>query len=249
MTINRPEVLNAFRPQTVDEILEAFQQAWDDESVGVVVLTGAGGNFCSGGDQKLRGDSGYLDKSQNRNRLQVRHLHRMIRDIPKPVIAMVDGWCVGGGHVLHILCDLTIASERAKFGQTGPKVGSFDAGFGTIQLARIVGEKKAREIWFLCESYNAEEALLMGLVNKVVPLEELTSTTKQWCEKILSRSPTALRFLKASFNADTDHVYGLQNIAHGAVHLFYGSEESKEGRQAWKEKRTPDFSSFRRMPW
>ena len=249
ITINRPQILNAFRPQTVDEMRDALQLAWNDESVGVVVLTGAKGNFCSGGDQNIRGDSGYLDETKGQHRLQVLHLHRMLREIPKPVIAAVDGWCVGGGHVLHVLCDLTIATERAKFGQTGPKVGSFDAGFGTIQLARIVGEKKAREIWFLCDFYDAPEALHMGLVNKVVPHQQLAATTQQWCEKILARSPSALRFLKASFNADTDHVYGIQALAHGATQLFYGSPESQEGRKAWKEKRSPDFSRFRRHPW
>ncbi|MCH9045659.1 MAG: 1,4-dihydroxy-2-naphthoyl-CoA synthase [SAR324 cluster bacterium] len=249
VTLNRPQVYNAFRPLTIDEMLRAFEDAWYDETVGVIVLTGADGNFCTGGDQKIRGDEGYVDHRGQVPRLQVRHLHRMIREVPKPVIAAVDGWCVGGGHVLHLLCDLTIASDRAQFGQTGPRVGSFDAGFGTILLARIVGEKKAREIWFLCEFYSAQEALQMGLVNKVVPQAQLAAETDDWCRKILSRSPTALRFLKASFNADTDHVYGLQAIAHGATHLFYGSEEGKEGREAWKAKREPDFSRFRRTPW
>lgn len=249
ITMHRPQTLNAFRPQTVDELLQAFEEAWQDESVGVVVLTGAGGNFCSGGDQKIRGDAGYEDARSGRPRLQVRHLHRMIREIPKPVIAAVDGWCVGGGHVLHLLCDLTLASERARFGQSGPRVGSFDAGFGSVLMARTVGEKKAREIWYLCEYYSAAEALEMGLVNCVTPLEQLQSTVRAWCDKLLRRSPTALRFLKASFNADTDHVYGLQALAHGATHLFYGTEESREGRQAWKERREPDFSAFRRSPW
>ncbi len=249
VTLNRPQVYNAVRPLTIDEMLRAFEDAWYDETVGVIVLTGAEGNFCTGGDQKIRGDEGYVDHRGQMPRLQVRHLHRMIREVPKPVIATVDGWCVGGGHVLHLLCDLTIASDRAQFGQTGPRVGSFDAGFGTVLLARIVGEKKAREIWYLCEFYSAQEALQMGLVNKVVPQAQLAAETDEWCRKILSRSPTALRFLKASFNSDTDHVYGLQAIAHGATHLFYGSEESKEGREAWKAKREPDFSRFRRTPW
>lgn len=249
ITINRPQVYNAFRPQTIDEMLAAFQDAWYDETIGVIVLTGAEGNFCTGGDQKIRGDEGYVDHRGNVPRLQVRNLHRMIREVPKPVIAEVDGWCVGGGHVLHLLCDLTLASERAQFGQTGPRVGSFDAGFGTVLMARIVGEKKAREIWYLCEFYPAAEAKEMGLVNKVVPHADLRGETDAWCRKILGKSPTALRFLKASFNSDTDHVYGLQAIAHGATHLFYGTEEGKEGRDAWKEKREPDFSRFRRTPW
>ncbi|MDH4247953.1 MAG: 1,4-dihydroxy-2-naphthoyl-CoA synthase [Deltaproteobacteria bacterium] len=249
VTINRPQVYNAFRPQTLDELMAAFQEAWYDETVGVIVLTGAEGNFCTGGDQKIRGDQGYVDQRDETPRLQVRNFHRMIREVPKPVIAAVDGWCVGGGHVLHVVCDLTLASDRAKFGQTGPRVGSFDAGFGTISLARMVGEKKAREIWYLCDFYDAEEALRMGLVNKVVPHGELMSETRTWCDKILTKSPTALRFLKASFNADTDHVYGIQAIAHGATHLFYGTEEGKEGREAWKAKRDPDFSRFRRTPW
>jgi len=249
VTINRPQVFNAFRPLTIDEMMAAFEDAWYDETVGAIVLTGAQGNFCTGGDQKIRGDEGYVDSRTNTGRLQVRNLHRMIREVPKPVIAAVDGYAIGGGHVLHLLCDLTLASDRARFGQTGPKVGSFDAGFGTILLARIVGEKKAREIWYLCEQYSAQEALDMGLVNKVVPAPELEAETVRWCRKILTKSPTALRFLKAGFNADTDHVYGIQAIAHGATHLFYGTEEGKEGRDAWREKRDPDFNRFRRTPW
>jgi naphthoate synthase len=249
VTINRPQVYNAFRPLTIDELMAAFDDAWYDETVGVIVLTGAQGNFCTGGDQKIRGDQGYVDDRTHAGRLQVRNFHRMIREVPKPVIAAVDGYAIGGGHVLHLLCDLTLASDRARFGQTGPKVGSFDGGFGTILLARIVGEKKAREIWYLCDQYSAQEALDMGLVNKVVPQAELMAETGRWCRKILSKSPTALRFLKASFNADTDHVYGLQAMAHGATHLFYGTEEAKEGREAWKAKREPDFSKFRRTPW
>ena len=249
VTINRPQVYNAFRPQTIDEMIAAFQDAWHDERIGVIVLTGAEGNFCTGGDQKIRGDAGYVDDRQNQGRLHVREFHRVIREVPKPVIAAVDGYAVGGGHILHLICDLTISSDRAKYGQTGPKVGSFDAGFGTILLARIVGEKKAREIWYLCDLYDANEALAMGLVNKVVPQAELMQEVRRWSDKILAKSPTALRFLKASFNADTDHVYGIQAIAHGATHLFYGTEEGKEGREAWKARRDPDFSKYRRTPW
>ena len=249
VTMNRPKVMNAFRPQTIDEMLVAFEDAWHDESIGVVVLTGAEGNFCTGGDQKIRGDGGYVDTRNKAPRLHVKNLHRMIREIPKPVVAAVDGWCVGGGHVLHLLCDLTLASERAKFGQTGPKVGSFDAGFGTVLMARIVGEKKAREIWYLCDFYSAKEACDMGLINKVVPPDQLAGEVRVWCDKMLAKSPTALRFLKASFNTDTDYVYGLQAIAHGATHLFYSTEEAKEGREAWKARRTPDFSRFRKHPW
>jgi naphthoate synthase len=248
ITINRPQVLNAFRPLTIDEMIEAFLDAWHDDEIGVVVLSGAERNFCSGGDQKIRGEGGYNDES-GMPRLHVRELHRLIRDIPKPVVAMVDGYCIGGGHVLHILCDLTIASSRARFGQTGPKVGSFDAGFGSIQLARMVGQKRAREIWYLCRQYTAQEAYDMGLVNTVVPAEQLEAETTAWCREMLAKSPTALRFLKYSFNADTDHVYGIQAIAHGATALFYTMEESKEGRRAFVEKRPPDFSKYRQHPW
>ena len=212
-------------------------------------MTGAGDRaFCSGGDQKLRGKGGYKDESGT-PRLQVLQLHRIIRMIPKPVIAMVNGYAIGGGHVLHVLCDLTIASETAIFGQTGPRVGSFDAGFGSVFLSRIVGEKKAREIWFLCRQYSAQEALAMGLVNRVVSPDKLEEETSQWCRDLLEKSPTALRMLKASFNADTDWVYGLQAVAHGATSLFYTTEEAAEGRDAFVEKRKPDFSPFRRMPW
>ncbi|MBI3327222.1 MAG: 1,4-dihydroxy-2-naphthoyl-CoA synthase [Nitrospinae bacterium] len=248
IVINRPRVLNAFRPLTIDEMLEAFQEAWHDDAIGVVVLSGAEGNFCSGGDQKIRGEGGYNDES-GMPRLHVRELHRLMREIPKPVVAMVDGYCIGGGHVLHVLCDLTLASTRAKFGQTGPKVGSFDAGFGSILLARIVGHKRAREIWYLCRQYTAQEAYEMGLVNKVVPPERLEEETTMWCREMLEKSPTALRFLKYSFNADTDHIYGIQAIAHGATSLFYTTEESKEGRRAFIEKRKPDFSKHRKHPW
>lgn len=246
--INRPEVLNAFRPRTIDEMREAFWNAWNDHEVGVVVLTGTNGNFCVGGDVAVRGKGGYEDESGS-PRLHVTHLHRVIREIPKPVIAMVDGYAIGGGHVLHVLCDLTIASTRAVFGQIGPKYGSFDGGFGAIYLARIVGEKKAREIWYLCRRYSAEEAARMGLVNAVVPPEQLEEEVMLWAKELLERSPTALRFLKHAFNADTDHVYGIQNLAHGATALYYMGEECQEGTQAFLEKRPPDFSPFRKHPW
>lgn len=248
VTINRPEVLNAFRPRTIDELRNAFERAWNDEGVGVVVLTGAGRSFCTGGDVKVRGEGGYNDQ-EGATRLQVTLLHRLIREIPKPVIAMVDGYAIGGGHVLHVLCDLSIASTRARFGQVGPKYGSFDAGFGAIYLARIVGEKKAREIWYLCRQYSAEEALAMGLVNAVVPPEELEPTVMAWGRELMQRSPTALRFLKHAFNADTDHVYGIQNLAHGATALYYATDECKEGTQAFLEGRSPDFSPYRKHPW
>ncbi|MEE9198267.1 MAG: 1,4-dihydroxy-2-naphthoyl-CoA synthase [Dehalococcoidia bacterium] len=249
ITINRPEVMNAFRPKTIDEMIAAFQDAWHDDTVGVVVLTGAGDRaFCSGGDQRLKGPGGYRDESGH-TRMQVMELHRNIRMVPKPVIAMVKGYAIGRGHVLHVLCDLTIASETAVFGQTGPKVGSFDGGFGAVFLARIVGEKRAREIWYLCQRYSAREAEGMGLVNRVVPPEELEAETMRWCEELLKKSPTALRMMKASFNAATDWVYGLQAVAHGANSLFYGSEEALEGSTAFLEKRDPDFSPYRRMPW
>ncbi|MBI4311202.1 MAG: 1,4-dihydroxy-2-naphthoyl-CoA synthase [Chloroflexi bacterium] len=246
--INRPQVLNAFRPLTIDEMRQAFLDAWYDEEVGVAVLTGTKGNFCTGGDVKVRGKGGYKDES-GAPRLQVTHLHRIIREIPKPVIAMVDGYAIGGGHILHVLCDLTVASTRAVFGQIGPKYGSFDGGFGAIYLARIVGEKKAREIWYLCERYSAQQALEMGLVNKVVPPEQLEESVMSWARELLQRGPTALRFLKHAFNADTDHVYGIQNLAHGATALYYTSEEGKEGTNAFLEKRPPDFSRFRKHPW
>jgi naphthoate synthase len=248
VAINRPEVLNAFRPLTIDEMRLAFQDAWDDDDVGVVVLTGTNGNFCTGGDVKVRGEGGYEDQGGS-PRLHVTHLHRLIREIPKPVIAMVDGYSIGGGHVLHVLCDMSIASTRAVFGQVGPKFGSFDGGFGAIYLARIVGEKKAREIWYLCRRYSAAEALDMGLVNAVVPQEQLETEVMSWAGELLQRSPTALRFLKHAFNADTDHVYGIQNLAHGATALYYTTEECKEGSNAFLEKRAPDFSSFRKHPW
>lgn len=248
ITINRPEVRNAFRPKTVSEMIDAFAAARDDSKIGVIVLAGAGDEaFCAGGDQKVRGNGGYVGEDQI-PRLNVLDLQHLIRITPKPVIAMVSGFAVGGGHVLHIVCDLTIAADNAIFGQSGPKVGSFDGGYGSGYLARIVGHKKAREIWFLCRQYGAQEALDMGLVNTVVPLEKLEEETLNWCNEILSKSPTAIRFLKASMNADTDGIAGLQQLAGDATLLFYQSEEAKEGRDAFKEKRTPDFKQFPRFP-
>lgn len=248
ITINRPEVRNAFRPQTVMEMMDAFARARDDSEIGVIILTGAGDlAFCSGGDQKVRGHGGYVGDDQI-PRLNVLDLQRMIRTIPKPVIAMVAGYAIGGGHVLHIVCDLTIAADNAIFGQTGPMVGSFDGGYGAGLLARIVGHKKAREIWYLCRQYNAQEALEMGLVNAVVPLEKLEEETVKWCREILEKSPTAIRFLKAAFNADTDGLAGIQQLAGDATLLFYTTDEAKEGRDAFKEKRRPDFSKFPRFP-
>jgi len=248
ITINRPEVRNAFRPKTVMEMMDAFAAARDDSSVGVIILTGAGDKaFCSGGDQKIRGHGGYVGEDQI-PRLNVLDLQRLIRMIPKPVIAMVAGYAIGGGHVLHIICDLTIAADNAIFGQTGPKVGSFDGGYGAGYLARIVGHKKAREIWYLCRQYNAQEALEMGLVNTVVPLEKLEEETVKWCEEILEKSPTAIRFLKAAFNADTDGLAGIQQLAGDATLLYYTTDEAKEGRDAFKEKRRPDFGQFPRFP-
>ncbi|MFC4404801.1 1,4-dihydroxy-2-naphthoyl-CoA synthase [Gracilibacillus xinjiangensis] len=248
ITINRPEVHNAFRPQTVNELIHAFTHARDDSSIGVIVLAGAGDKaFCSGGDQKVRGHGGYVGEDEI-PRLNVLDLQRLIRVIPKPVVAMVSGYAIGGGHVLHVVCDLTIAADNAIFGQTGPKVGSFDAGYGAGLLARIVGHKKAREIWYLCRQYNAQEAFDMGLVNTVVPLEKLEEETVQWCEEMLEKSPTALRFLKASFNADTDGLAGLQQMGGDATLLYYTTDEAKEGRDAFKEKRKPDFKKFPRFP-
>lgn len=254
ITINRPHVRNAFRPKTVMELIDAFTIAREDSSIGVIVLTGANHGegeekeaFCSGGDQKVRGNGGYVGDDQI-PRLNVLDLQHLIRIIPKPVIAMVNGFAIGGGHVLHIVCDLTIASENAKFGQTGPKVGSFDGGYGAGYLARIVGHKKAREIWYLCRQYTAKEALEMGLVNTVVPFDELENETVKWAKEILQHSPTALRFLKSSFNADTDGIAGLQQLAGDATLLFYTSEEGKEGRDAFKEKREPEFDKFYKFP-
>ncbi len=248
ITINRPEVRNAFRPQTLFELSDAFETARDDPGVGVVILTGAGKEaFCSGGDQRVRGDDGYLD-DKGIGRLNVLDLQVQIRRLPKPVIAMVAGYAIGGGHVLHIVCDLTIAADNARFGQTGPKVGSFDGGYGAGLLARIVGHKKAREIWYLCEQYDAEEALAMGLVNKVVPLERLEEETVAWAQKILEKSPLALRLLKAAFNADTDGLAGIQQLAGDATLLYYMSDEAQEGRNAYVEKRPPRFDKFPRRP-
>ncbi len=248
ITINRPEVRNAFRPRTVREMQAAFADARDDPEIGVVILTGAGDKaFCSGGDQKIRGEAGYVGEDQV-PRLNVLDLQRQIRSLPKPVIAMVAGYAVGGGHVLHLVCDLTIAAENARFGQTGPKVGSFDGGLGSSYLARVVGQKKAREIWFLCRQYTAREALEMGLVNTVVPLERLEEETIQWCREILKHSPLALRCLKSALNADCDGQLGLQELAGNATLLFYMSREAQEGRDAFNEKRPPDFSKFPRLP-
>ena len=248
ITINRPQVRNAFRPQTVTEMQQAFRAAHEDDSVGVVILTGAGDKaFCSGGDQKIRGHGGYVG-DDGVPRLNVLELQRQIRLLPKPVVAMVAGYAIGGGHVLHLVCDLTIAADNAIFGQTGPKVGSFDAGYGATLLARIVGHKKAREIWYLCRQYSAQQALDMGLVNTVVPLARLEEETVQWCREMLAMSPTALRFLKASFNADTDGLAGIQQLAGDATLLYYLTEEAKEGKNAFLEKRAPDFSKFPRFP-
>ena len=248
ITINRPQVHNAFRPQTVMEMSRALNDARNDADVGVIILTGMGENaFCSGGDQKVRGTGGYVG-DDGTPRLNVLDLQREIRTCPKPVVAMVAGWCVGGGHVLHMMCDLTIAAENAMFGQTGPRVGSFDGGWGASYMARIVGQKKAREIWFLCRFYNAKEALDMGLVNTVVPLEKLEAETVQWCREMLANSPLALRCLKAALNADCDVQAGLQELAGNATLLYYMTEEGREGKNAFLEKRRPDFSKFQRLP-
>lgn len=248
ITINRPDVRNAFRPLTVKELKEALDVCRDDSSIGVVVLRGQGSKaFCSGGDQKIRGEGGYVDE-KGIPRLNILDVHKQIRSLPKPVIASVAGFAVGGGHVLHVVCDLTIAADNARFGQTGPKVGSFDGGLGSSYLSRIVGQKKAREIWFLCRMYNAEEALQMGLVNKVVPLKELEKETLKWCREILKHSPMALRCIKHALNADCDGQMGLLDFAGNATLLYYLSEEAKEGKKAFLEKRDPDFSSFPRYP-
>jgi len=245
ITINRPEVRNAFRPETVREMSQALREAQADPSVGVIILTGEGDKaFCSGGDQKVRGHAGYQD-SGGRESLNVLEFQRQIRRCPKPIIAMVAGYAIGGGHVLHLICDLTIAAENAVFGQTGPKVGSFDGGFGAGYMARIVGQKKAREIWFLCRQYTAKEALDMGLVNAVVPLDQLEAETVKWCREILQHSPVAIQCLKAAMNADCDGQAGLQELAGCATMLFYQTAEAQEGRDAFVEKRKPDFSKFR----
>jgi len=248
ITINRPQVRNAFRPLTVMEMARAFADAREDPQIGVVILTGQGDKaFCSGGDQKIRGETGYSDEG-GVERLNVLDLQRQIRTLPKPVIAMVAGYAIGGGHVLHLMCDLTIAAENAKFGQTGPKVGSFDGGYGSSYMARIVGQKKAREIWFLCRQYDARQALEMGLVNCVVPLEKLEEETITWCREILANSPIAIRCLKAALNADCDGQAGLQELAGNTTMLFYMTEEGQEGRNAFVQKRKPDFSKFPKRP-
>jgi naphthoate synthase len=248
ISINRPEKHNAFRPQTVKEMIDAMHICREDERIEVIILTGEGGKaFCSGGDQSVRGHGGYVG-DDHVPRLNVLDLQKMIRSIPKVVIAMVAGWAVGGGHVLHVVCDMTIAADNARFGQTGPKVGSFDGGFGASYLARVVGQKKAREIWFLCDQYDAQEALDMGLVNKVVPLEKLEETTISWCRKIQDKSPLAIRMLKSSFNAELDGQAGIQELAGNATLLYYMSEEAKEGFTSFLEKRKPNFNQFPKFP-
>jgi naphthoate synthase len=249
ITINRPEVRNAFRPETVGELIDAFEHTRDDLTTGVVILTGEGDKaFCSGGDQRVRGDGGYIGQTDKIPRLNILDVQKQIRYLPKPVIASVAGYAVGGGHVLHLVCDLTIAADNAIFGQTGPKVGSFDGGYGASYLARVVGHKKAREIWYLCRQYNAQQALDMGLVNTVVPLAQLEAETLQWAREILEKSPMALRFLKAAFNADTDGLAGLQQLAGDATLLYYLTDEAKEGKNAFLENRKPDFGKFPRFP-
>ncbi|MBK7104366.1 MAG: 1,4-dihydroxy-2-naphthoyl-CoA synthase [Ignavibacteriae bacterium] len=253
ITINRPEKRNAFRPETVQEMYDAFIDSREDPEIGVILLTGYGPAkdgkyaFCSGGDQKIRGDQGYVG-GDGIPRLNVLDLQKLIRSIPKPVIALVAGYAIGGGHVLHVVCDLTIAADNAVFGQTGPKVGSFDGGFGSSYLARIVGQKKAREIWYLCRQYNADEAEKMGLVNKVVPVEKLEEEGIAWAKQILEHSPLAIRLLKSAFNAELDGQTGIQELAGNATLLYYMSEEAKEGKKAYNEKRKPDFKKFPRVP-
>ena len=245
ITIDRPDRMNAFRGQTVDELIACFKRAWASPDVGVVCLTGAGDRaFCTGGDQKQRAESGDYGPTES-GLFEVEYLHRLTREIPKPVIAAVNGYAIGGGHVLHVLCDLSIAADAAVFGQTGPRVGSFDAGFGTGYLARVVGEKRAREIWFLCRQYDAETAERWGLVNRVVPLADLRDEVRRWADEILRLSPTALRFLKQSFNADTEHLAGVGQLAFTGLGLFVQSEEAQEGVRAFSEKRAPDFARFR----
>ncbi|WP_431028608.1 1,4-dihydroxy-2-naphthoyl-CoA synthase [Lysinibacillus sp. LZ02] len=249
ITINRPEVYNAFRGETVQQLIWAFRDAWDDNRIGVVILTGSGEKaFCVGGDQKSKG----LEGGYNHNGglgggigLEIEALHQVIRNIPKPVIAAVNGYAIGGGHVLHVICDLTIAADTAKFGQSGPKVGSYDAGFGSAYLARIVGEKKAREIWYLCEQYTAQECKEMGLVNKIVPAAQLMEAADEWAQKLLEKSPTALKMLKYSFNADSANIQGISQLAMGSLAMFYNTEESNEGKEAFLEKRPVDFNKFR----
>ncbi len=248
ISINRPEVHNAFRPRTVLELIDAFTLARDDSDVGVILFTGEGGRaFCSGGDQRVRGHGGYVG-DDDVARLHVTDLHRLIRVIPKPVIALVAGWAIGGGQVLHVICDLSIAADNARFGQTGPRVGSFDGGFGSIQLARLVGQRKAREIWYMCRQYDAQQALDMGLVNAVVPLDDLEEEGVKWAREILRNSPIAIRMLKTSFNAEMDGMAGLTELAHNANMLFYMVEEGKEGRNAFLEKREPEYSDTKKFP-
>ena len=248
ITINRPKVLNAFRVETVAEMIEAFKAAWADRTVGVVILTGAGERaFCAGGDQSVRGAGGYQGaEARSDIGLDVEELHGVIRDIPKPTIAAVNGWAIGGGNVLQVVCDLSIAAEHARFGQVGPRVGSVDPGYGTAYLARVVGEKKAREIWYLCRQYSAAEALAMGLVNAVVPADRLLEEARAWAREMLALSPTALKIAKASFNADTDHIRGIGGLGMSALALYYGTEEALEGKNAFLERRKPDFGRFRR---
>jgi naphthoate synthase len=249
ITIDRPELRNAFRPETLIEVSDALERAREDTDVGVIVLTGEGPlAFCSGGDQRVRGDTGYVEGGARVGRFHVTDLHVQMRRTPKPIVAMVAGYAIGGGHVLHVVCDLTIAADNARFGQTGPQVGSFDGGYGASLLAAQVGQKKAKEIWFLCRQYSAAEGLEMGLVNTVVPLEELEEETVRWCREMLSLSPFALRLLKASFNAAEDGFAGIQQLAHDANLLFYASEEAREGREAYKAKRSPDFGKFPKRP-
>jgi naphthoate synthase len=253
ITINRPEVRNAFRPQTLAELRDAFNRARDDTGVGAIIFTGAGGEaFCAGGDQRIRGDDGYIGDDevaqQGVGRLDVGDLHVQIRRLPKPVLAAVAGYAVGGGQILHLVCDLSIAADNAVFGQTGPRVGSFDGGFGSGLLARAVGVRKAKEIWFLCRLYGAEESLQMGLVNHVVPLDELERESVAWCREMTSLSPLSLRLLKASFNAAEDGLTGIQQLSHDATLLFYMSEEGQEGRNSWQQGRKPDFSKFPKRP-
>ncbi len=254
VTINRPEVRNAFRPETVKEMIDAFNDAREDQTIGVILLTGAGPAkdgkyaFCSGGDQRIRGDKGYIGSDDKVPRLNVLDLQKIIRNIPKVVIAVVAGYAIGGGHVLHVVCDLTIAADNAIFGQTGPKVGSFDGGFGSSYLARIVGQKKAREIWYLCRQYNAQQALEMGLVNTVVPIDKLEDEAIQWAREIMQHSPMAIRVLKSAFNAELDGQAGIQELAGNATLLYYMSEEAQEGKNAYLQKRKPDFKKFPKLP-
>jgi naphthoate synthase len=249
ITIDRPEVRNAFRPQTIVEISQALELAREDADVGAIILTGEGElAFCSGGDQRVRGDTGYVPEGAKVGRFHVTDLHVQMRRLPKPIVAMVAGYAVGGGQILHLVCDLSIAADNARFGQTGPRVGSFDGGFGASLLAKTVGLRKAKEIWFLCRQYDAQQALEMGLVNTIVPLERLEQETVQWCREMLALSPFALRLVKASFHAHEDGYAGIQQLAHDANLLFYGSEEAQEGRDAYREKRAPDFSRFPRRP-